>query len=436
MNISNDNTSISKAITLLLFISGFFYFIFVVIFFNQRGMLPTPFFFDANDTFMDLYNTIYWSWQPEKYTDWGSVYPIFVFMLGQMIGNSSCILNASSAFDVRDCNSYSLFILITAYIIGCIVSGIVIVRDSVKEKSISYQSLNICMWIFIALTSVSGLFALERGNFIIFAFMLLSLVALFKNKWPSAVALGFAVCIKPYLLFLIFIPLAKKNIKYTCITFITIIITIQLSVFIVDDPNWILIINNLIRFGDLSNFSSMEKIWFPTSISSYLKVLIFNQSKLIQYIDFSLITVVIALLYSTIWVLFLFFLFGLYYLINLLKIIDINFGYFFIILGLLILSNSIGGYGILLLFPFLGSIFSDFSYSKKIRFLIISLLFPVEIPFTPSFDCTGLSFLSGLQCQEVLHVSLWSYARPLILIILLIQLVFLLKSKKLSLVKF
>jgi len=60
------------SIVLLLNIAGLWYYI---DYFASNGYLPSPFVYDKSDTFMDLFNTMYWVYDDGRYTDWGSVYP-------------------------------------------------------------------------------------------------------------------------------------------------------------------------------------------------------------------------------------------------------------------------------------------------------------------------------------------------------------------------
>src|SRR5664279_5839562 len=39
------------------------------------GYLPAPFIFNKLDTFMDLYNPLWWSGEEGKYGEWRSIYP-------------------------------------------------------------------------------------------------------------------------------------------------------------------------------------------------------------------------------------------------------------------------------------------------------------------------------------------------------------------------
>lgn len=43
--------------------------------------MPSPFIYDKSNTFMDLFNVLYWAYDDGRYTDWGSVYPPLGFII-------------------------------------------------------------------------------------------------------------------------------------------------------------------------------------------------------------------------------------------------------------------------------------------------------------------------------------------------------------------
>ena len=49
----------------------------VIISFESGNGLPTPFFYDKSDSFMDFFHTNYWAFNDSRYTDWSAIYPLF-----------------------------------------------------------------------------------------------------------------------------------------------------------------------------------------------------------------------------------------------------------------------------------------------------------------------------------------------------------------------
>src|SRR5262245_18956080 len=56
------------------------------------GHLPPHFFQYPSDTFADLFHTIYWAYQDERYSDWRAIQPPFSFLLGRLISAKECFL--------------------------------------------------------------------------------------------------------------------------------------------------------------------------------------------------------------------------------------------------------------------------------------------------------------------------------------------------------
>jgi len=86
-NITKNHSSPNEynlVLVLILIINalGLAYYISHVI---EYGYLPSPFVYDKSDTFMDLFNTMYWAYYEGRYTDWGSVYPPLGFLFLKII---------------------------------------------------------------------------------------------------------------------------------------------------------------------------------------------------------------------------------------------------------------------------------------------------------------------------------------------------------------
>ena len=159
--------------------------------FKENGYLPSPFVYDKADTFMDLFNPMYWADEPGRYTDWGSVYPPlnFLFLKGVrwlLVGQ----IHESDAFTLRD--SAKPFIPYIAAVFAA--SALFVFRHDLWRGFTGVQK---ALFFFIFLLSPPMMFSIERGNLIIFALGFLAL-ALAKPGWTRTFAIGMLINIKPY----------------------------------------------------------------------------------------------------------------------------------------------------------------------------------------------------------------------------------------------
>lgn len=158
--------------------------------FQHNGYLPAPFVFDVNDTFMDWFNTAYWGHRPGAYEVWNSVYAPISFVFTQLLGDPRCYAN--SPFDARDCDTIGIFVLIGSYALAVIVSGIAFHRN---DRS---------TWILRTIGIMLGgpmLFALERGNIIMLAYIAFVLLygGFLKRGTSIAAAAAVMINLKSYL---------------------------------------------------------------------------------------------------------------------------------------------------------------------------------------------------------------------------------------------
>lgn len=415
------NRKAMRWMSIVLLLSEVAFFTYAVANVYFKGSLPPPFYYDTNDTYMDLYNTLYWSWNDGRYDNWRSIYPLFVFLIGQIVSDTSCAATVVSPFGFRSCDTSAVLALFLTYVIGGVAAAVAVVRGARINLRKGTGIVYLGAWIVIVLLSVSGLFALERGNTIVLLFLVLSVVSLCGFKWPSAIAFGLGVCIKPYVIALLFVPVLNRKYVFTCAVFATVLAVNTISFMLVPDVHWPMLFENITSFASMSAISVMDRLWFPTSLSAYTRVLdsryalLFNDQFLIQsvFVFFSFL----------LWIGRAVFLFGLLCLLKLNKKIEPNLLYAYILVGLLVSTDSIGGYGILLLLPFLGNLIGVME-GKLLSISLIALLIPLEIPSWPSKNCDGVYiFLTDSICTGVASVSLWSYVRPSVLLLLLLQLV-------------
>lgn len=155
------------------------------------GKLPQPFIFDFNDTFMDWFNTAYWSHNPGAFTVWRTVYPPLSFVFLKFVGLPGCYRNNGVA--ARDCDYVGIIAIVACYILCTIAAALV------------FRHRDRFTWPFRSVAFGLGLpllFTFERGNLILPAFLFFALAhgGMVRSPWTRAVAVGITINFKPYLL--------------------------------------------------------------------------------------------------------------------------------------------------------------------------------------------------------------------------------------------
>ena len=167
-----------KAIFLggILFLSciNFFY---IVWFYKVYRYLPPPFIYDKENTFMDFYNTLYWSGQEGIYSVWNSVYPPLSFLFLQLyqllfLGDIS---EFGDGFVIRQVMGGQIFPLLVIYTLSLFVTVEISLRQIADLKT-QFTVFLVC------LLSPAFLFAMERGNLIILCVPILSWFIFSKNQ--------------------------------------------------------------------------------------------------------------------------------------------------------------------------------------------------------------------------------------------------------------
>lgn len=168
--------------------------------FLSRGFLPPPFVFDVGDTFMDWFNTAYWAHNPGAYSVWRTIYLPLSFVITGAFGNPRCY--RSAPYDARDCDHIGIVVILLAYAACVAVSAIALMRCD--RKTALYRLVPIAL-------GGPLLFALERGNLVLIAYIPFVLLygGLLRSEAAVAFASGFLVNMKVYFIF----PLAAFAVK-------------------------------------------------------------------------------------------------------------------------------------------------------------------------------------------------------------------------------
>ena len=391
-------------------VAGILYYIY---YFVLNSYLPSPFVYDKSDTFMDLFNTLYWVYDEGRYTDWGSVYPPLGFLILKVI-NFLC--NGSYFGDAAFMRDNSIFVVVGLGFIYLSVPFLVL-----KTKYwLGFSSTERLLYYFIMLLSTPMLFALERGNMIILAPVLLA-IALAKIGFTRALCIALLINIKPYFALLIIYYLVRQNWKgfVSCALLSGLIFAITGLAF---DNNFFYFFINMFSYSQEEElFSLREVMSLPSSISAFSYVLKnpdgFGFAS--AYLSPQIITIIINAIESAKWaVLFI-------SLVTLLKKSPFLRDAEIFCLLLVLITNLgiwVGGHSLILyivLIPVLSKLRARWLYMG----LLSLMAMPLDIiPLSGDFIGEQYSYLADAYVKIDWTLGLGSAVRPVVNLILLLLL--------------
>jgi hypothetical protein len=235
-------------------------------FFSQHGYLPSPFFYDKRDTFMDFFNPLYWAMREGEYSIWMSVYPPLNFLLLRALAWLSFgSVQFPNPFLLRD-NAPELTVIIV--LIFAAAPAFVITRDYWRE----FTKLQKILLYLIYITSTPFLFSLERGNLIILCMLALPFV-LAGSPSKKAIAIAILVNLKPYFIVFYFYYILKKKWRGLSASLIACGLIFFLSGLFFGQEHY-LFFENLLNFSKSENtFSQHALLAMPSSVSAFAHVL-------------------------------------------------------------------------------------------------------------------------------------------------------------------
>ena len=233
----------------------------LVYFFIVKGYLPSPFVFDVNDTFMDWFNTAYWSHNDGAYAVWNTIYAPLSLVITQFLGNPRCY--TQNPFAARDCDTLGIVVLCATYLICVVVSAIAMFRND--RKTALFRTVTL---------AIGGplLFALERGNIIMFAFI--GFVCLFGNLTKSRLAIAGAAAalinLKVYLLFPVLSFAIKRKWRTLELCGFATIGLYLFTLFIFGDGTPADLVANLKVWFNLRSGAIWDELLYSTTYKPYL----------------------------------------------------------------------------------------------------------------------------------------------------------------------
>lgn len=374
------------------------------------GYLPAPFFYDSNDTFMDFFNVAYWAQRSDAFDFWRSIYFPFNLIL------SNFLFGDTFGVEPKILRSH-YYIQFAIYLSIYILSGFLIYL-SVKRLKFSK---GFCLLVTLAFfVSEPFWVALERGNFIVFALLFL-LLRNFKKVYLDAVLLSLAVNVKIYLLPLLFSELIRlKPIKYIY-EIVIFFVTVVLFSILYSQPWFDSYLGNLTNFSKFGN-GLLTSLWNPNSIFVYFDTAV-------QIFDGSITLILINILKYLLLVPFLYIISALFFFGNRIDRVLIEFS---ILVFLLSILQSPGGYSYLLLWAYLPTVLLNDKYrALLLPFLGTQMFFDIPVlPVEQYFGYNVMSYITGENVVKNIYLSTGPFIRIFSLFMISVILCKIIRSEK------
>jgi hypothetical protein len=380
------------------------------------GYLPPPYFAAPRDTFMDFYDTNYWAYHADRYTEWLTIYPIFTFLLAYAISPRSCYLY--DAYWARSCDDVSLAVFFAVYVIAVYLNA--------RLFSEKWLPRVLCFWA-IAL-SYPMVFEIDRGNYLLFAYAFLVLALSAKSRFTEGLFVAAAINIKPYLAVLLPYAVLKGDYRTLSACALSGMALFGIAALYMAEPKFSMFIDNLFLFTEASYLASFIRIQYSLSVNTLVTFAKRPDADFLiellrdQYPIFS--TELMLLTAQVLGVLLL----GMvavvaYGLIRKHSQIEKEFICYASLVCLLNLSEAPGVYALILLLPYLARMYRSLSAKELVALLILFLpfdgnMFHMYDPFE-----TQVSHITGQPITVSLTLMYGSMFRPLAMLFLLICLV-------------
>jgi hypothetical protein len=401
---------------------GFFFFFatfLLGLYYLKFGILPPSVFHNHSyDLFMDFFNTNANAYSPGRYTGWHSLYPPLSFIVGQIVTPNECadsieVVKYNSLW-LRNCaiNSYFYFV-IPVYLISVYYTYKLNLIFLDKNKLTLYSKFSlICILAF----NMPLLFLVERGNYLILAYLFFLLFIYHNNNTFKTILGGLLVNLKPYLIVFFGYEFIKKNYLSFFYYLASVLFFFGVTFYFLSDDFALLFVKNMFSFSG-SGSINIHALNFTNSFETYV-----NFVHKLYKIDLSHLFNVFRLIVIT---LFIYFIFNRNY--------D-KFKYMLVsILCMLVLTASVGFYFYVFLLPFI-------LYFLRLNFYLFIGVIYIIIPFDlvlitkdltmgPVFNSLDPSqikdtpYISSMTHQFII-LSLGFFIKPFITFLIFIFLIF------------
>jgi hypothetical protein len=392
-------------------IIGFAYYTFHL---YAYGYLPTPFVSDKSNTFMDLFNPLYWAEVEGQYEIWKSVYPPLNFVILKAINHLfGDYFYPLPPYVIRDSGKIIIYFFLFLYLMIPF-----ILLNTTGWKSIAKNTWQKTFCFFAIVLSTPMLFALERGNLILICLLFLP-IAISPNQILRMFGIAILINLKPYFLILGLIYFFDRRYIELLMCAITTAAIFMISSVILD-TDFTTVWLNIFHLSQKSNFFPIrELLSFPVALSTLksslpllllsdnappveMENLILSGTRFLTYFQYFCISIVIVS-----------------FILKRNKFSS-AFQLFALIVIIVNISVMIGPYSLIYYIPFVPFIFY-FKYVSYYFLAILLLFLPLDIVVLQSHDI-GIGFVYLAQSDQNLswQLGMGSLLRPLLNLFLLI----------------
>jgi hypothetical protein len=364
---------------------------------------------------MDLFNPMYWALENGRYTDWGSVYPPLNFVILKLI---NFVFAGEWSGDPEFMRDNSPWVIVGFCLIYLAIPAFMLKTRHWREFSNAEKSP-----VYLAIIlSTPMLFALERGNLVVFCPLLLAIV-LSRIGFSRCFSIALLINLKPYFVLLMFYYVVRKNWKAlaTCVALSGLFFAIPGLAL---DNHFFVFLKNIFNFSqDEGIFSLREVMSFPSSISAFSYVLKSQDGAMFasHFLNADTIAFVINIIEIIKWSALTTSLAVLIIRPRVMRDAEI---FTLLIVIITNLGVWVGGYTLIYyiaLIPFLIKLRASWLYIV----LLVLMAMPLDIvSLAGDFIGKQYSYLSGLQVDVQWTLGLGSVIRPVINIIFLMLLSF------------
>jgi hypothetical protein len=378
-----------------------------------EGYLPMPFWYDTFDTFMDYFHTTYWAGHDGRYTEWGSIYPIFTFLLAGLASSRDCY--HIDAFFARDgCFDIWLYVMFTAALVAAYQNARLFTSNHVER-----------VLVFLAIVlSFPFLFAVERGNYIMYTYVFLVLAASTKGKVAEGIFLACAINLKQYLVILLAHPFLNRDYRVLLSCVVATLVLTAIAVSYLSDPHFMLFWENMFMFTDPEIIGNISRLSYAVSVNSFISFTkLPDGAFFLDLLDYAYPVLAIehlvwlgrileVVVYAAIGII------GLR-LLQLRGQLEKGYVCYLMIICLLAKFEAPGAYALMLLFPYMPSVLPLLSRSELVALFL--LFQPIDYMYQPLWPSTTTSYLSGELVTSEFGLMVGSTLKPASLLYLLLR---------------
>lgn len=374
------------------------YFLYAICVLIKYKHLPAPFYYDYTDSFMDYFNSMAWANKGSYYQNWKTVYHELTFSIVRYTESRDCY-HVTDQFILRSCSKWSLIYLLLSYCAGTYLC--------IKSLARSLKNYNIksnLAYFVIVILNFPLIYGLERGNTIVYVFLLIAIYLNVKSNLISSTALAIAILLKPYLVILLLPKFIYKKWIAISIVLINILAISMLVGFDLGKAEYL--ISNLQNFANAKDFS---RAYLGTSFANFFQYFDIAYLKIIFYCASILILV--------------------YGMMNFIKSqikLDEHYLSYLLLVVLLVFSGAPGVYSISLLLPLL-LLVRQFYTDRKFQLLNLLVFMPFGFVVYRLPGLLNAKYLLGEYGDIDTLITASTFLTPLFLYVLYMYL-FVLKS--------